>query len=98
MQGIPYRFTASVWKYTGESAWHFVSLPASLANEIRNLYKSEEAAWGRLKVTAKIGQNKWKTAIWYDSQKETYLLPLKAEIRKREKIINGQSLYINIWV
>jgi hypothetical protein len=41
---------------------------------------------GRLKATAQIGDSIWKTAIWFDTKLNTYLLPLKAAIRKKELI------------
>ena len=54
--------------------------------EIRLANQGFEEGWGRLKVTAKIGELKWKTAIWYDTKRNTYLLPLKTEIRKKGKL------------
>lgn len=54
--------------------------------EIRNAFRQQEEGWGRLQVLARLKQLEWKTAIWFDSKKQTYLLPLKAEIRKKEGI------------
>lgn len=93
---IKYKFTAETWKYEGRGAWHFVSLPREVSEEIRLMRKWDEEGWGRLKVTAKIGDSEWKTAIWFDTKHETYLLPIKAEIRKKEKIEFGQHIQINI--
>ena len=81
-QGFEYAFSAQIWY----SEWYFVSLPKEMAKEIRDDFKQFEEGWGRLKVTAKIGNSEWKTAIWFDTKQQTYLLPIKAEIRKREKI------------
>jgi hypothetical protein len=41
---------------------------------------------------------KWETAIWYDSKKETYLLPIKSEIRKKLKMDFENLLEIKISV
>lgn len=35
-----------------------------------------------MKATAKKGNTKWQTAIWFDTKQDTYLLPLKAIVRK----------------
>jgi hypothetical protein len=83
---IKYEFSGKAWQHPSPGGWYFVSLPAGMSEEIRGLLKSEEEGWGRLKATAKIGNTEWKTAIWYDSKNETYLLPLKAEIRRKEHI------------
>lgn len=39
-----------------------------------------------LKATARIGNTEWQSAIWFDTKADVYLLPLKAELRKKEKI------------
>ena len=57
-----------------------------MAAEIRLANQGFEEGWGRLRVTAKIGELRWKTAIWYDTKLDTYLLPLKTEIRKKGKL------------
>lgn len=67
-----------------QGSWYFVSVPHELAKEIRNYLKSKEEGWGRLKATAKIGNTEWATAIWFDTKMNTYLLPIKAEIRKKK--------------
>jgi len=97
-KGIEYKFNANVWVYSGPGSWYFVSLPLDFSKEIRGNLKSEEEGWGRLKATAKIGTTEWKTAIWFDTKRKTYILPLKLEIRKKEQIIAGQTITIYIWV
>ncbi|MFM7024205.1 MAG: DUF1905 domain-containing protein [Flavobacteriales bacterium] len=87
---IQYSFTSEVWQYQGAGGWYFISLPIKLSKEIRACNKSEEAGWGRLTTTARIGDSEWKTAIWFDTKHNTYLLPLKAEIRKKEKLVVGK--------
>ncbi|MCC7029572.1 MAG: DUF1905 domain-containing protein [Chitinophagaceae bacterium] len=97
-KGIKYEFSGQPWKYQGAAAWHFISLPAELATEIRTNLQSEEEGWGRLKVIAKIGRTEWATAIWFDTKLKTYLLPLKAEVRKVEQIEIGKLTGVTIWV
>ena len=81
-----YQFQAIVWRYKGPAGWYFVTLPKSLSKKIRSLHGRSEEGWGRLKTSARIGQTEWKTAIWYDSKLQSYILPLKLLIRKKEKI------------
>ena len=83
---MKYRFTDKIWQYHGKGSWVFVSLPKNLAAEIRSSNQVFEKGWGRLSVTAIIGELKWKTALWFDTKLDTYLLPLKAEIRKKGKL------------
>ncbi|HEU5165048.1 MAG TPA: DUF1905 domain-containing protein [Chitinophagaceae bacterium] len=99
IKGIKYKFTAKPWQYSGPGGgWHFVSLPVELAKKIRNALKSEEEAWGRLKATAKIGNSEWSTAIWFDTKRNTYLLPLKSEIRKKENLSGDKVVETVLWI
>jgi len=96
-KGIKYEFAARPWQYNGPGGWHFISLPTNLAKEIRNALKSEEG-WGRLKAIAKIGNSEWKTAIWFDTKLNTYLLPLKLEIRKKENLSIDKEVEAILWI
>ncbi len=97
-KGIQYKFTATPWRHASPGGWYFVSLPVETAKEIRSLLRFEEEGWGRLKATAKIGNTEWDTAIWFDTKINTYLLPLKADTRKKENISTNGSVKIILWV
>lgn len=97
-KGVKYEFEAKVWQFNGPASWYFASLPNYISEEIRSNFKHEEEGWGRLKATVKIGQSEWKTAIWFDSKHNTYILPLKAAIRKQENIQVGNNLSVSVWV
>ena len=95
---IKYEFSAQIWQYLQPGGWHFVSLPIKIAKEIRKNLKWQEEGWGRMKATAKIGNTIWETAIWFDTKMNTYLFPLKAEIRKKENLKTDQIIEIIIWI
>lgn len=95
---IKYEFSEKSRQHASPGGWYFVSLPKEMSKEIRSVLKSEEEGWGRLKAVAKIGNSEWKTAIWFDSKNETYLLPLKAEIRRKEKIAAGNQIEVIVWL
>lgn len=100
-KGINYEFSSSVYYYSSSpqmTGWTMGSLPKNLSSAIREAFKSLEEGWGRLKVTAKIGQTEWQTAIWFDTKQDTYLLPLKAVVRKKEKITEESMVTVNIWI
>lgn len=95
---IQYRFKAEPWKYSGPNGWYFISLPQKLSKEIRKTFKSEEQGWGRLPAKAKIGNTEWETAIWFDTKVNTYLLPLKAEVRRKEQLIVGNKIIVIVFI
>ncbi len=95
---IQYQFSSKIWQYKGAGGWHFVSLPQQLSAEIRETFQSEERAWGRLNATAQIENSKWSTAIWFDTKLNTYLLPLKSEIRKKENISVNEVVMVTVYI
>ncbi|MGI6153772.1 MAG: DUF1905 domain-containing protein [Christensenellaceae bacterium] len=98
---IKYEFSAKAYQYSSSPdmcGWTFVSLPKKTSVDIRNNFKHLEEGWGRMKVTAKIGNSEWQTAIWFDTKQDTYLLPLKAQIRKKEKVVLDKVLEITVWI
>ncbi len=95
---VQYQFKAKPWQHQGPGGWYFVSLPTKLSQEIRMVFKMDEEGWGRLKVIAKIGSTEWKTAIWFDSKHNTYLLPLKADIRKKEQLVLNKTIETILWI
>ena len=95
---IKYEFSAKIWQHSAPGGWYFVSLPVELSNEIRETVKWQEEGWGRLKARAKMGNSEWNTAVWFDTKHHTYLLPIKAEIRRKEKIELNQMLELSIWL
>lgn len=100
-KGINYEFSSSVYYYSSSpqmTGWTMVSLPKNLSSAIREAFKSLEEGWGRMKVTAKIGKTEWQTAIWFDTKQDTYLLPLKAVVRKKEMITEESMVTVNIWI
>ena len=95
---IKYEFSAKIWQHSSPGGWCFVSLPSKASTEIRKNLKWQEEGWGRLKATAKIGTSEWKTAIWFDTNHNTYLLPIKAEIRKKENVELDNVIKIIVWI
>jgi len=91
-----YKFTAKIWLYKGNSAWHFVSLPKKISNEIRLKTKGLSKAWGSLKVQAKINETTWETSIFPNNQTSQYILPIKKSIRVSENLAFDQKITLEI--
>lgn len=80
-------FRAKLWLHPGQGGWHFVSLPKAASAEIRA--SAPRTGWGSVRVIAIIGETSWRTSIFPDSKTGTYLLPVKAEVRRRERLAAG---------
>ena len=89
-----YSFKAKLWKHDGPSGWFFVSVPIATSKRIRQSHLSSEEGWGRLKTKATIGRTSWNTAVWFDSNRGRYLLPVKKTIRDKEAVKPNQMLSV----
>jgi Domain of unknown function (DUF1905). len=101
MDKIKYEFSATTYQSSSSEemcGWTFVSLPKELSAVIRENFKHLEEGWGRMKVTAKLGSSEWQTAIWFDTKQDTYLLPLKAKIRKQENVALNENVQVVILI
>ena len=92
MEKPKYKIQSKVWLYPGITGWHFVSLPKKQSKEIKGLFGGMAGGWGSLPVIVAIRKTSWKTSIFPDKKSDTYLLPLKAEVRKKENIKNGDMI------
>lgn len=91
-----YTFTSNVVVYQGVAAWRFIGLPQQDAEEIREKFGKTSKAWGSLPVRATIGNTTWETSLFPDSKSGTYLLPLKAEVRKKEGIVDSATVVCDL--
>lgn len=91
-----YKFRSELWKHSGNGGWCFVTLPLSLSQKIRKHHSESEEGWGRLKTKAQVGKTTWDTAIWFDTKAKSYLLPVKLEIRKKEKLAIGTKISVSL--
>ena len=93
-----YTCSGDVWKYDGATAWYFVSLPVDVSASIRAMFSVAETGWGRLHVRAIIDNVAWDTAIWYDTKRATYLLPLKAAVRTKVGVDVGMHVVVTLTI
>ena len=91
-----YSFRGKLWKDKTTGSWHFVSLPKTLSKKIRKIHGGSEEGWGRLTAAAAIGEVHWDTAVWFDTKNDTYLLPVKAVIRKKLGLKEGSSCKVQL--
>ncbi len=93
MQKSVYKFQSQIWRWPGDMGWHFVTLPKALSKEIKSVGKRYGA--GFIKIKATIGQSSWITALFPHKQSESYLLSIKQNIRKKERLWEGDKVKIS---
>lgn len=60
------RFTAAVWEYAGDAAWHFVSVPLDRSDELRDTVAAHgpRRGFGAVRVRATLGTTSWSTSVF----------------------------------
>jgi hypothetical protein len=81
-----YKMKSEVLVYPGMGGWRFLALPKKEAAEIKEKFGKVARGWGSIRVAVTVGKTKWQTSIFPDKRSGTYLLPLKAEVRRAEAI------------
>ncbi|MEZ6030268.1 MAG: DUF1905 domain-containing protein [Hyphomonadaceae bacterium] len=89
-------FRARVWTQESTGAWHFVTLPAELSQRIRTLTSGQLKPFGSFHVKARTGLTTWETSLFADSKRNAFLLPVKADVRRKEKIKPGDEIEVSV--
>ncbi len=89
-----YEFKAKLWLYEGAAAWHFLTIPTQISEDIKRNFGALQRGWGSLPVRTSIGATTWETSIFPDKKLQAYLLPIKAEVRKKERVVVGDVVTV----
>lgn len=91
-----YAFNAKMWVWPGgEAQWRFVTVPKDVSAKIKKTVKVKRG-FGSVRVEAKVGKTAWRTSIFPDSKSGTYVLPMKAQVRRAEAIEDGDVVLLKI--
>ena len=94
--------TGPVWLWRAEppakGSWHFLTITGETARAIQTAAGGRSGGWGSVRVTATIGKTSWQTSLFPNKQLGGYMLPLKADVRKRERVNEGDEISVTICV
>ena len=93
---MTYRFRSELWRYSGESPWHFVTLPFDHADEIEEIATESKRGFGSVRVEVTIGGSTWRTSLFPDSKVKSYVLPIKKPVRIAERLEPGRPVDVVI--
>jgi hypothetical protein len=93
-----YSFRAELWRYPGEAGWYFLTLPADLADDLREEAAAFRKSFGSVKVMAEISGHTWQTSVFPDSKKGSYVLPVKKAVRTAARISAGDEVSVQLTI
>lgn len=102
--GGSWTFTGPLWLWRGKAkdgtastmAWHFLTIDGAVADSIRAAAPGRSAAWGSVYVSVTIGTTSWQTSVFPSKDVAGYLLPIKAAVRKAERLSEGDTITVEL--
>ncbi|MGB8860340.1 MAG: DUF1905 domain-containing protein [Ilumatobacteraceae bacterium] len=93
-----FEFEASVWMWNGGGAtsWHFITLPFDVTDEIDEICTESKRGFGSVRVKATIGTTTWTTSVFPSKEQQSFILPVKAPVRKAERLADGVSCRVRV--
>lgn len=85
-----------VWYWRGPAPFYFVTVPEAESKEIKSIERQVTYGWGMIPVVVRIGDTEYSTALW--PKDGLYIVPIKADVRRREGIDEGDEVAISLEV
>jgi hypothetical protein len=93
---VDLEFSGEIWFWKGPAPWYFVTIPADACQELAAVSTAASYGWGVIPVTAQIAATRFTTAVIPKDGR--YLLPLKAAVRRAEKLETGDTVTVHLTV
>lgn len=90
-------FSAEVWEHTS-GGWHFLDVPEAVADDIEARYGERAGGFGSVRVEVTVGASRWRTSLFPDAKRATYVLPLKKPVRAAEGFGAGDTVTVQLAV
>jgi hypothetical protein len=101
--GGSWTFTGPIWVWRqakdgtpAKTAWYFITVDGEVADSIRAAAPGRTAAWGSVYVGVTIGATEWRTSLFPSKNVGGYVLPIKASVRKAERLAEGDVVTIRL--
>lgn len=87
-------FSGTIIQWRGPAPFYFVAIPPEESDDIKAIANSVTYGWGVIPVKVQIGDTEWTTSLF--PKDGLYLVPIKAIIRKAEKLDEGDMVDIHL--
>jgi hypothetical protein len=90
-------FTAPLWRWEARrELWTFVSLPAAVTEDVRDLAGDVPRGFGAVRTHARVGTTQWWTSVFPQESTGPYVLPIKRSVRTANGLELGDD--VTVWV
>lgn len=91
-----YTFAAELWPHAGQGSWTFVTVPAGVSADIKELPRPRRPGFGSLRVKVRLGGTSWSTSIFPEAASGCYVLPVKKAVRAAEQVDHGDVVEVEL--
>ena len=91
---IEFNGTIIFWK--GPAPWFFVAVPELQSRDLKSISNLVTYGWGVIPVHVRIGRTEFETSLF--PKDGLYLVPIKASVRKAEKLSEGAEISVRLEV
>lgn len=85
-----------MWLWSGDAAWHFLTVPFEVTDEIDEITTGKQAGFGSVPVKVTVGRTTWNTSVFPSKAHESFVLPVKAPVRKAEGLVVGSQVQVRL--
>lgn len=93
---VEYTFDAELWLHTGDAAWHFLTVPHDVSDDIEARTEEDRRGFGSARVRVTVGRTTWSTSVFPDTKRGTYVLPFKKDVRRAEGVGVGDTVSVRL--
>ena len=79
----------------GQGSWVFATLPVDVADVVRDIVPTKRG-FGSVRVRVRLEEIEWRTSIFPDSSSGSYVLPVKAAVRKKADVDLGDTVRLEL--
>lgn len=87
-------FSGKIWFWRGPAPWYFVTVPADESQDMKAISSFVTYGWGVIPVVARINNTEWTTSLF--PKDGSYLVPIKASVRKAEQLEEGDTVTVQL--
>ncbi|MFZ5820352.1 MAG: DUF1905 domain-containing protein [Chloroflexota bacterium] len=91
---IEFNGTIIFWK--GPAPWFFVAVPELQSRDLKSISNLVTYGWGVIPVHVRIGRTEFETSLF--PKDGLYLVPIRASVRKAEKLSEGDKISVRLEV
>lgn len=104
MSDAVYDVATPLWRWSGGANggdWFFVSIDGPVGEALsatalmHRLETGRRSGWGSVKVGVTVGDTTWRTSA-FPSKAQGWIVPIKAAVRKAERLVEGEPFTIEL--